>query len=259
MAISDKLRKKLEKRRKEVAQNSKGGFDYLVFKEGVTRIRPLPVGEEEEPGFPVTHFYLGQDIKGVISPATFGEPCAIMEAYEELRKGDASDKELADGFKPKEKYMMACIKYTDEKGKEIDERLGVTMALFSGPQYQQTLDLFLDDEEWGDFTDPKEGYDLKISREGKGKMDTRYTINPTNKRPIPKNDAKYGKKPVDIETMVRAITPDYEKTEELVKQYLNMDFGDDDDAPKKKSKKSSKEGKAGKSKKKKSRKTSDDD
>ena len=246
MAISKKLEAKLKKRKAELETKGNRSFDYLVFKEGTTRIRPLPVGEDEEPGFPMIHFYMGADIKGVISPATFGEPCAIMEMFEKLSKGDDSEKAMADDFKPKEKYLMPCLKYEDDKGKKIDDNLGQTLALLSGPQYQSLIDLYLDDE-YGDFTDAEDGYDIKIKRTGKGRMDTKYTFHHTNSRPIPKGAKDYGAQTYDTEELVRAITPNYERTEQLISQFLNLD-----DTPSSDSKPKKKKGK-------KKKKLSDDD
>lgn len=239
MGISPKMRKKLQKRKEDLAAKNKQGYDYIVFKEGTTRLRFLPVADDEEPGFPITHFYLGGDIKGVVSPATFGEPCAIMEMFEELSKGDESDKELANDFKPKEKYLLPCIRFEDEKGKKIDEKTGQTLALLSGPQYQTLIDFFLD-EDWGDFTDPKKGYDIKVKRTGKGMMDTKYTFTPAKVGKIPKSDKNYGKSPIDIEAAVRDIVPSYERTKDFINQFLNLDDEDDKPSKKKKGKKTSK-------------------
>lgn len=218
MAINKAMRKKLEDRKKKLAAKG-GNFDYIVFKEGTTRIRALPVGDEE-PGFPVTHFYLGPNIKGVVSPATFGEPCAIMEMYEELRKGDDGDKAIAETFKPREKYLLPCIRYEDEKGKKVRDNTQPTLALLSGPQYDEVINLFLD-EEYGDFTDVKTGYDIKVVRTGKTKNDTRYTFNPARPTPFPKALKNLAKEVYNPEEMVKKIVPSYEETEEFINEFMN--------------------------------------
>lgn len=235
MATSNKMKALLEKRRADLKKRSENtGFDYFVFKEGTTRIRVLPGLPEREPGFEITHFYLGQEIKGVISPSTFGRPCAIMEAFEALSAGDDDEKKLAATIKPKKKWLIPIIRYKDEQGKEIDERekgKGAKPALISNKQYQDIIDFFLDEEQ-GDFTDAAEGYDIKVKRTGKTMTDTEYTVIPCKPTKLSITYAK--KAPYDIEKMVEAICPSYEDTQELANRFLGID---PDAAPKKKFKK----------------------
>jgi hypothetical protein len=70
---------------------------------------------------------------------------------------------------------MPFYRYKDEGGKEVDTEIGVKLAMLTSSQYQQLLNFYLEDEK-GDFTDPDEGYDIKFIREGKGRMDTTYTV-----------------------------------------------------------------------------------
>jgi len=236
---SAKLIKKLEARKKKIKERSQGG-NMIYFKaDETTRLRILPHPEDQEFGMEVVHFYLGSDIKGVISPASFGEPCAIMEAYERLNSGDEDDKSLAATFKPKSRYVVAVIKYKDIKGKEIEES-GVKMPLLTAGQYQDLIDYYLDPEK-GDFTDKNEGYDIKFSRSGSGKYDTEYST--MDCKPT-KLDKKYSKQIYNVEDIVRTEIPDYEKTEEYISSFLGMGADDDEDErPKKKKKKTSLKGK----------------
>lgn len=235
MAITEKLRKKLEKRKAEIKNSGGGAKGLILFPEGKKRIRLLPVGDDEDFALETTQFYLGADIKGVISPATFGEPCAIMEMYNELKKSkDDDDKELADTFKPRKRFLSPAIVYTDDKGKQIDDR-GEQLALLTNGLYNELIDWMLD-EDYGDFTDPKTGYDVVVKREGKGQNDTEYSL---LKKPESKLDKKYAKKgPYDIEKMVRDIMPSYEETQNYINQFLGLD--PDDEKPKKKKKKGDK-------------------
>lgn len=232
MAISEKMRKKLEKRKEDLKKGN-GEFNTIIFQEGVTRIRILPVGKDEDFAQEVMQFFLGKELGAIISPQTFGEPCAIYEANQELKSSDdEDDKALAGRFRPSKRYYAPAIKYTDEKGKEIDG--SPKLAVLPQGVYTELIDLFLDDEN-GDFTDPKEGYDVKIKREGKGKNDTSYTVLVCKPTALAK---ELRKKIFDPEKMVREIMPSYEETEKAINTFLNLGSDDEEEAPKKKKKKS---------------------
>jgi hypothetical protein len=218
------LRERLAAKREGLKRQGPGKF--LTIKEGTTRIRVLPVGEEKDWAMEVVYFYLGvSGNMGVISPKTFDEKCAIMKANTQLTASKKTeDRELAKKFKPQRKWLVAVIKYKDEKGKEIDTELGVKLLLISGGIYQDMLDLYLDDDS-GDFTDPKTGYDLKIKRTGKGKNDTEYTVLRANPSKL---DSAF-RKEVNIEKMVKEITPTYEETKEIINQYFQLPPAEDDE------------------------------
>lgn len=233
------LKDRLKAKKSELAsRGGKGSVEYLKD-EGTYRIRILPMIDEEADFIEeVTSFYLGNDIGSVYSPDTFGEPCALMDAYQELKKSDdEEDNELAKSMSPRKAYLTPVVFYKDLKGKKVDtERSGKLLKISKGV-YQQLIDLYLDDDEWGDLTDPKKGYDIKITRTGKGKFDTEYDAKPCKNSPIPKEF----KKPVDLQAMIKEIIAPYDDTVEKRDQFLGLGADDDDDdAPKKKSKKGSK-------------------
>ena len=93
-------------------------------------------------------------------------------------------------------------------------------------------------------TDPKNGYDIKVTRTGEGQFDTSYSVQ--NCKPTALDKPYRGEVP--LEKMVRAQIKSYEELEEILKKFLN-ESGDDDEhdddepKPKKKSSKvSSKKG-----------------
>lgn len=240
-------KEKMLERKKQLEKRGNGGG--LVFpKEGTTRLRIKSPGEDEELGLEIITFFLGKDIGGVISPATFDEPCPIMEKYQELKSSnDDDDKEVAKKLVPKKRYVIAGIGYKDEKGKEIDPDLIDRGYQVTSGVYQDIIDLYLDEDEWGDMTDDLEGYDIKITRSGKGITDTKYTVSPCQKKKL---DKKYIGT-VDLEKIVRNHILSYDEIEEKLKQFLNeSDDEDEDDRPKKKKKSSSKEKEVKKKKKK---------
>lgn len=211
----DKMKQRSEDLKKK---GSGGGYKYFIFKDGVSRMRPLPIKEDVEPGVEVVFFYVSKDAGGFISPITFSEPCAYMEKYEELKRSkDEDDQALAKSMAPKRRYMVMHIKYKDEKGTEVDDENGAKLALLTNQQYQDLCDMYLDDEA-GDFTDPVSGYDIKYKRSGKGMMDTVYSTLACKPTKLPK---RYNKV-YDPEAEVRNIIPSYEETEELLSQFLKV-------------------------------------
>lgn len=222
------LREKMEKRKRELKEKASGSG--LVYpKEGVTRIRIKSPGSDEELGIEVTQFYLGSQLGGIISPATFDEPCPFLEKYKELKSSsDEDDTELAKRLVPKKKFVIGGDVYGDEKGKVVDKsNVGIQIP---NSVYQDVIDLWLDNDEWGDMTDPQEGYDIKITRSGKGKNDTSYTTMACQKKLLPKE--RRGN--IDLESIVRSQIKSYEELEELLKQFLR-ESDDEEEEPKPKS------------------------
>lgn len=233
---SSSLKERLAKKREEISSRS-AGLPYFVIKEGTTRMRALPVGEEREFAFEATTFYLGQQIGTVISPITFGEKCAVNEAYLELSTSKKeADRNFAKTFKPGKKYFSPHIRYIDDKGLSVDEEAGARLLILTGGTYQMLIDLYLEEEQ-GDFTNPLTGYDLKYKRTGKGKMDTEYNVLACKPSKLPK---KY-RKEYDPEAMVKELLPTYKRTKELVEQFLSLppeDEPEEEKRPLKKKKKS---------------------
>lgn len=232
MAKKD-LKSRLRDKKQELKSRAEMGKIIFVKDGDTKRVRILNMGEENEFIKEVEQFYLGPEIKGVISPATFDEPCAISEAYNELKNSsDESDQDIASKFNPRKRYLAFCAFYKDGNGKELDESLSPRFILLTSGLYQSVIDLYLDEDEWGDMTDPIEGYDLKISRSGKGKMDTEYSVNPCRPTKAPQ---KFRKKVYDLDEEVRKVMPTYEETESLLNQFLGLsDEDDEDERPKKK-------------------------
>ena len=223
------LRDRLVKRKEELLKRGSGGAAFFFFKEGTHRMRLVPVASEKEFAIEATYFYLKGDIKGVVSPITFGEPCAIMEAYTRLKNSkNEDDRELAKELAPKKRFFALHYKYKDEKGKQVDTESGVRLAILTNQLYQDLIDLYLD-EEAGDMTDPDKGYDVKYKRTGSGQFDTEYSVLRCNPTPIYK---KYRGKIYNPEIELRKVIPTYEKTQEMVESVLGTSI-----TPKKKKKK----------------------
>lgn len=235
-------REKMIIRKEELKKRSEGGGGLNFIKEGVTRLRIKSRGEDEEIGIEIIQFYLGKDLGGAISPATFDEPCPLMEAHKRLKESDDDDdKEMAKSLIPRRRYVIGGIGYKDEKGKEVDPDRIDQGYLVTGSIYQDIIDLYLDEDEWGDMTDPDDGYDVKITRTGSGKMDTSYSLSPCQRKPLNK---KY-QGTIGLEEIVRGQIKTYEELSDILVQYLgigpddNLEDEDDEPVAKKKKKKTS--------------------
>lgn len=232
------LKDRLKKKRDELGSKG-GGGSVLYVKEGTTRVRILPIMEEEL-AYEVTHFYLNEKLKGIYSAATFDEACPAMEAYQDLKSSkDDEDLELAKKLSPKKAYLIPVLVYEDDKGKTINKDNSGKLMKISNGVYQTIIDLYLDEDEWGDMTDAKQGYDIKIIRSGKGKNDTEYSVVACKNTPL---DKEYAKKKIDLKSMVKALIEPYDAVKEKIDEFLGIDSDDDDDdEPKKKKKKASKD------------------
>ena len=231
---------KLAKKRKELADRSSGKGGKLIFmKEGTYRVRILNPGKDKDFILEVPYFYPSKDMGGFISPSAFGLPCPWKEKYDELNGKGASqsDKEMAKKMGLKKKPVAPVILYKDDRGKEIDEEKSGRLILLTNGLHQQIIDHFLDPE-WGDFTDPDEGYDFKITRTGKGQFDTEYSLSPCKNTKI--SDKKF-RKQVDLEEIVKANLESYDELETKLAEFMASASPEDDDShseerPKKSSK-----------------------
>ena len=76
-------REKMLARKKKMAERNSSGS--IIFpKEGTMRVRLLSQGEDKELGLEIVQFY-DPKLGGIISPATFDEPCPFMEKFKELK------------------------------------------------------------------------------------------------------------------------------------------------------------------------------
>lgn len=211
------LKERLEKKRQEIQERASSGTGNLIFiKPGTYRVRVLPVGEDEEFAYEITHMYLGPEIKGVISPSSVGDDCPMVDKYQELKaEGDSSNTAVLKALKGKSRFLLPVMVYKDERGKEVDEENSGKLMIITPGLYGQMIDFFLDPD-LGDFTDPDEGYDLKIKRTGSGMTDTEYSVSAMRPSKIP---AKWDK-PTDLTGLVRSAILPFEEVEDKLAEYL---------------------------------------
>ena len=228
------VREKLLARKKKLAEKGTGN-GFVFPKNGTTRVRIVSAGANEEFGVEIIRFYLGDH--SVYSPATFGEACPFMEKYDELKNSkDEDDKKLAKKLVPSRRFAIPALVYRDDKGKELDYDSKPRLVLIPSSVYQDIIELYLDEDEAGDMTDPKSGYDIKIERTGTGQYDTSYSVRQCKPTKLDKSLLK----PVDLEKMVKGQIKSYDELEEELDKFLNTraddDEDDEDDMPRKKKK-----------------------
>lgn len=217
------IKEKLLARKKKLAE--KGTSSAFIFpKNGTTRVRILSAGPDNEPALEMVRFYVNGH--SIFSPATFEEPCPFMEEYKRLKDSkDEDDKKLAKKMVPSRRYVLACLIFKDAKGQEMDYNGEPRLLMVPSSVYQDIIEYWLDEDEAGDMTDPKTGYDIKIERSGSGQFDTTYSVRACKPTKIEKSLLKT----VDLEEMVRKEIKSYDELEDELKEFLNNGPSDDED------------------------------
>jgi len=192
------------------------------LKEGTLRVRILPIDEEDGDFIKdAEYFFLGKDVGGFISPSVFGDEDPMVNIYNALKaSSDEDNQELAKEVSPKKKGLIFVISFKDDRGKELDKDNSERWVLLTNGLQQEIIDYYLD-EEWGDMTDPDGGYDIKLKREGKGKMDTTYSCAPAKNTELHKDfyDNEY-----DLDEELKKVVPTYEEILEKVETRFGMTY-----------------------------------
>lgn len=162
----EEAKKKLE----ELKQKS-GGGDFMELKEGENKVRI--VCEEDEDWYleVATHYVeVGKDKVGVTCNDVYdGSECYFCGLVAQLKRSkDKDDKALADSLKSSTRYYMNVLDREDKNKLKV---LGV------GAQAFTDIMAAFADPDWGDLTDPEEGFDVTITKTktGKGPRDVKYS------------------------------------------------------------------------------------
>lgn len=156
-------------------KSNAGGADYWKPEEGDSTFRILPpTGKMVFWWQEVGKHVMGseKDAKTLLCPnfTTDGElPCPFCELSQQAY--DEGDKELASKLKPRRYYHMNVL---------VEGAKGAMEGPFvytPGIQVFETLTALVQNPDYGDISDTENGFDLRITREGK-KLDTKYTILP---------------------------------------------------------------------------------
>ena len=188
--------------------------------EGKQIIRIVPLASNPDNPFTEMYFHYGMNGKTYLSPRTFGKPDPIADFADKL-KGDGSKEsyEQAKPFLPKMRTYVPIV----VRGKESD---GVKFWAFGKTVCEQILSI-IDDEDYGDITDPQTGRDIVVEFTPKDKSDTNFAK--TSIRPKPSqtkitSDAELLNKVLtqqpDLSTMFREYTP--AELQSILETYLSM-------------------------------------
>lgn len=175
--VSSALRERLLGQKKTM---DKGGV--LIRNKGFTRgrFRILPLREGELPGVEYISLYSKALKKGTTSPRSFGIPCPVMDALQRIyNEGEKEDRDAASEFIRRETlYWIAVIDREDEG---TPDNPNVRILQGKKTVYQQVVDWMLDQDVGEDITDPKEGRDIVVRKEGAG-LETEWTVVKNNDR-----------------------------------------------------------------------------
>jgi hypothetical protein len=136
-------------------------------------VRILPWKDNEGQPFKERMFYynIGKS-GGILSPHQFGKPDPIQDLINKLRAtGKVEDKELCKRLYPKQRAFVPIIVRGEESRGPLLWNLGKIL-------YQDLINTFLDSD-YGDITDPNDGWDLKVSVtqvQGKDFKDTKFKV-----------------------------------------------------------------------------------
>jgi hypothetical protein len=119
------------------------------------------------------NFQIGGQNRGIPCLKTREVPdrCLICEFIEALRNSDNEDhKKLVSGSKGIRKKVKYWINIIDRKNPEEVKMYGGSRKMI------EVLQSAIDDDDYGDITDPEEGYDVRVNRVGSTFTDTQYTF-----------------------------------------------------------------------------------
>jgi hypothetical protein len=177
-------------------KESSGGLYWKADKDSTTRIRILPEWKEGELYFKQidTHFVpTSEGIKKMmcVRNSSVGYPCYVCKRLETLLAEVTDDKEInrVRRMLPVTRFAMNIVVVHDLQ--DLDNAsVGLIYEAPKSVAYD-LAELFSDMEDWGDFTDPKNGYYVKLIRDDSLEV-TKYKVNPSSKRTkIPKSWLTY--------------------------------------------------------------------
>lgn len=218
----EKVKAELEKINKQKEKSTSTGGNDLLWKPspGKQQIRILPNPHSEDWPFVKLAFYYDFG-KTWISPASVGDPDPVVEFCNELRqeRGDKKTSEmnwkLIKKLNPKNRIYVLML----ERGKESD---GPKWWGFA-PSYYETLLGIVNDPDYGDITDLKNGRDVVVeyipaTSEG-AYPDTRILVKPNVS--IATDDSSLLEKIKSVKNITEIFkTPTYNELKEALTTYL---------------------------------------
>lgn len=217
------LRKKMEElnERKNRSGNGGGGrIKYWKPKQGRNVIRILP-GKNGNDFYAEARvrYNVGPNKKRVVVPLDPDEACPIKDFVDALYKsGDKDDEKLAKKMRATNRYLFNVIDRSVEEGQE---GYGEVMVYECGPSVFTDILSIICDPDYGDITDPENGWDIIITKTGKD-LETEYKVNARPKQ-SPIGIEGWEEKLYDLQKLATPVP--YEKRAKL----LEGDNSDDND------------------------------
>ena len=215
--------------RKKLGQLSGGSSKRRVMwrppQDETTTVRLIAFTDNNGNPFKERYFYynIGNN-PGLLAPYQFGKPDPINELIQKFKsEGTKEGYEMAKKLYPK----MRCYAAVIVRGEEEE---GVKLWAFGKTVYQNLLNIMLDPD-YGDITDPHEGFDIKVTvSKQAGKM---YAT--TDVMPRPKQTDLGTKKQIkewtenipDLDDVFQMKS--YEQLESIINAWLNGDDVDDNE------------------------------
>ena len=170
------------KREAVESANVGGGAEFWSPPEGESRIRVMPPWDEQAEEFwfvTGTHFNVGPDERAVPCPELSGvaDSCFLCRLVKRLARGDEDEAAEAEAMGARPKYLLNIVDL--EKPQD-----GVQVWPAPKTIFRQLKKFWLNEEDYGDFTSFKEGFDIIVEKLGSG-INTKYDATPTRPKEFP--------------------------------------------------------------------------
>jgi hypothetical protein len=214
---------KMQSKRDEISERmaSNGDYEFYEIKKGAQNIRVLPPkGDNEEFWKEVQlHFNVGgAGSAPVACLKQFGhKTCPVCDEIARLKKSKSKEDQALS------KKMRASNRvYVNILERDNKDKVDVVQIMNCGPTVLKCILDIICNPEYGDVTDFNEGFDLTLTKTGKG-IDTEYSVLP--KRNESKASEKLSEEELD-EALIDYDTLVVEKTPEEIAAIL---AGEDED------------------------------
>lgn len=163
---------------KEVSKSA-----FLFLDQGTTEVRILPAYSDKGVWFreikEIPWYNDEGKYRPLVSPATVGKPCPFVNEGTRLYQlGGEENIKKAQDLRPRTSFIFnVIVKSTPDGDYPVDECVKVLKCPVT--VYRGILDLDQDAAGgWGDITDLEKGINIRITKTGSGKTDTRYVVKP---------------------------------------------------------------------------------
>lgn len=155
----------------------RGDFNFFSPKDGRNVIRICPPKGDKDVFWKEadTHFGVGPEGKLVTCLKMFKKKCPVCEEVARLKKsGNKEEQKLADKMRVNHRAYINIIDRGDP------DKVDVPQVYNCGNSVLKELINLVCDPEYGDITDFESGFDITLTKSGKG-MNTEYKVTPKRK------------------------------------------------------------------------------